>query len=332
MLLPKISIITPTHQAGDTIETALQSVSGQTYRNIEHIIIDCASQDETLPVIRRYQTLYPNIRLLTEKDEGIYDAMNKGLDLCTGEWIYFMGADDTFYNENTLTDLWENGLFQEERIIYGNVIIKGDAPWAKNNSIYDGPFTLDKLFRWNICHQSVFYPRSVIRLVGYFETRYKITADWDYNIRCWAKYKFTYTDKIIAFFTTGGKSSEGSDAAFHLDFTDNMIKYFQLDVLDPHLNGAASPFYYVMALHREKEYINNIKNLQVEIERLKQSISDQQTEQERLIANLSAEDESTIANLKSEMNQLVNDLKMKHAHFITRLTEEHDNQKYDELQ
>ena len=201
MRLPKITIITPTLNTGQYIETALKSVTDQTYNNIEHIIVDGASTDSTLKIVRGYQKTHKNVRLISETDSGIYFAMNKGMDLCTGDWIYFMGADDSFYNENVLTELFNLGFFNEEQIVYGNVIIQGDASWAKNNSVYDGLFTLDKLFRSNICHQSIFYPKSVISRIGYYETKYKITSDWDYNVRCWARYKFTYTEKVIAYFT-----------------------------------------------------------------------------------------------------------------------------------
>jgi glycosyltransferase involved in cell wall biosynthesis len=346
MIHPKITVITPTLNTGESIETALLSVANQTYKNIEHIIIDGASKDKTLPTIRRYQKMYKNIRLLTEKDTGIYDAMNKGMDMCIGDWIYFMGADDAFYNEQVLTGLFEHNLFQEEQVVYGNVIIKGDSPWAKDGSIYDGPFTLEKLFRWNICHQSIFYPKSVIRQVGYFETRYKVTSDWDYNIRCWARYKFTYADKIIAFFTSGGKSSEGGDYTLHIDFPNNVIKYFQLDVLDSNLHLATSPFYYPIARYRENEYINNIRELNAETGRLNQHIADQHTEHtksvtalqkqyelssaafrsefDEILANLRAEQENVLSTLREEHGKIVKNLKVVHDHEITNLKEEHD--------
>ena len=335
MVLPKITVITPTFNTGETIEISLLSVAKQTYKNVEHIIVDGASKDKTLPTIRRYQKLYKNIRLLTEKDEGIYPAMNKGLDLSTGDWIIFLGADDAFYNDQVLADLFDQGFFQEEQVVYGNVMIKGDAPWAKNNSIYDGPFTLEKLFRWNICHQSIFYPKSVIKKVGYYETKYKVTSDWDYNIRCWAKYKFIYTEAIIAFFTTGGKSSESGDYALHLDFPNNVIKYFQLDVLDSNLYLATSPFYYAMSRYRENEHVNNILELKAEADRLKQHLSDERTEHsesvtsmqiqhEQLTASMRSEFDATISTLKTEQENYFNTFTAAQAEIVQRLKTEHE--------
>jgi|GEM_PF-667198 len=324
MMHPKITIITPTFNTGETIETALLSVANQTYKNIEHIIVDGASKDKTVPTIRKYQKKYKNIRLLTEKDSGIYHAMNKGMDIATGDWLYFMGADDTFYNNRVLTELFEEGLFQEEQVVYGNVIIKGDAPWAKDNSIYDGPFTLEKLFRWNICHQSILYPRSIIKKVGYYETKYKVTSDWDYNVRCWAKYKFTYVDKIIAFFTTGGKSSEAGDYSLYLDFPENVIKYFQLDLQDSNLYHATSEFYYPIARHKENEYINTIHELNAETERLNQHIAAQLKEHSELVVAIQNQNDVSAAALKSEFDETSTKVRSEQEAVFATFKEEHD--------
>ncbi|MDP1622344.1 MAG: glycosyltransferase [Bacteroidales bacterium] len=326
MILPKISIITPTFNVGESIEAVLLSVANQTYKNIEHIIVDGASKDKTLSTVRRFQKKYKNIRLSTKKDSGIYHAMNKGMDMCTGDWIYFIGADDAFYNEHVLTELFELGLFQEEQVIYGNVVIKGDAPWAKDNTIYDGPFNLEKLFRWNLCHQSILYPKSVIKLVGYYETKYKVTSDWDYNIRCWAKYNFTYADKIIAFFTTGGKSSQGGDYSLHLDFPNNVIKYFDLDVLDSNLFLATSQFYYPMSRYRENEHIAKIMELETETGKLKQQISDQQNEHAEIIAEIQNNHVTSVGTMRSEFDEAFTKSKTEHEQIVSKLTAESENE------
>lgn len=313
MNLPKISVITPTLNAGKSIQTALLSVVNQTYQNIEHIIIDNASTDNTLSLIRKHQQSHKNIRLLTEKDKGIYEAINKGLDICTGDWIYFMGADDWLYDENVFKTLYEQGLFQEEQIIYGNVIIKGDAPWAKDNSVYDGAFTLEKLFKWNICHQSIFYPKSIIKQIGYYNTHYKITSDWDYNMRCWAKYKFKYVDAVIANFKTGGKSSLGGDRSLYLDFPDNVIKYFNLDLNDPEIYQVTSPFYYPISRHRENDFLNQIHGFKEEAEKLTQTIED-----------LSKKHSETIHSLKNDHIRSENSIRMEFDESLNRMRREHE--------
>lgn len=248
---PLISIITPTYNSAKTIEKTILSILHQVYKEIELVIIDGLSEDDTTSIIRAYQDQFKHFYFISEKDNGIYDAMNKGLDHCTGDWIYFMGSDDLFYNEGVLTELAEQGFFQEEQIVYGNVMINGDTIWARDKSIYDGPFNLEKLFRINICHQSIFYPRSVIQHIGYYSEKYGITADWDYNVRCYAKYKFTYTDKIISVFHAGGKSSVIDDGKFYDDFPQKIIDYFQINPYDPAVFEIESPFYHPMARYRE---------------------------------------------------------------------------------
>ena len=282
MKLPLISIITPTYNAAPTVEKNLLSVINQRYKVIEHIFIDGCSEDSTISIIRDYQEHYNHIRLIIEKDRGLYGAINKGMDHCSGDWIYVMGADDEFYNEHVLMELVEQGWFHEEQIVYGNVIIRGDSPWAKDNSIYDGPFTLEKLFRKNICHQSIFYPRSVIKQIGYYSDKYAITADWDYNVHCFANYKFAYIDKIIARFKGGGTSSGGGDYSFYEDLPESVIKYFQIDPYDKSLHDPNSPFYYPIARYRIAEYLQIIRELETQKERLEREIAYKDEEIRRL--------------------------------------------------
>jgi len=297
---PKISIITPTWNAAATIEKTLLSAVNQRYKEIEHIFIDNSSTDQTVSIIRNYQKEFNQIRFISENDNGVYDAMNKGLDLCTGDWIYFLGADDEFYNEHVLEDLVKSGLFQPEQVIYGNVLIKGDAAWAKDGTVYDGPFNLEKLFSKNICHQSIFYPRSVIKEVGYFSDKYQITADWDYNVRCFAKYKFTYTDKIIAIFYGGGKSSVTGVHCFHDDLPKNVIKYFQLDPLDPRYHVNSSPFYYPISRFRIEQYLHLIEDQKIEHSTMLNQLHAQQTQHIEKIEILNAEHKEAILKINAE--------------------------------
>ena len=104
--LPKISIITPTYNSEKSIESCILSVANQTYKNIEHLIIDGQSSDNTLGIVKNYAERFSHLRVISERDNGIYDAMNKGIDLAQGEWIYFLGSDDIFYDEHVLEDLF----------------------------------------------------------------------------------------------------------------------------------------------------------------------------------------------------------------------------------
>jgi len=239
---PLISVITPTFNAEAAIERSLQNVISQDYKNVEHLFVDNCSSDNTVAQIRSCQQKYPHIRLLTGKDQGIYDAINKGMDHSIGDWLFFLGADDTFCHDHLLSDLVAEGWFDQETIVYGNVLIRGDAPWAKDGTVYDGPFPLEKLLQKNICHQAIFYPSSVKTKIGHYSLKYPVTADWDYNLHCYSRYRFTYVDKIMAVFRTGGKSSGEDPFSFYRDMPEKVIEYFTLDPADPTLLQNDSPF------------------------------------------------------------------------------------------
>jgi len=253
MNCPRISIITPTLNAAATIRLAIESVSAQNYQNIEHIILDGKSVDQTLSTVESLQRTHSHLRVISERDSGLYNAMNKGLRLSTGDWIYFMGSDDTFFSSTVLSELLAMGAFEREAVVYGNVQVLGNASWAKHNEIYDGPFPLKKLLSKNICHQAIFYPRSVVDKVGLYNESYNVCADWDYNLRCYANADFSYVDKMIADFTAGGYSTRVADKFIAQDFMRNVFEYFRIDPYAKEHASATSPFSEIIArYHAER--------------------------------------------------------------------------------
>ena len=221
MINPTISIITPTLNSEATIEECLNSVADQTYRNIEHLIIDGLSSDRTLGIIGNYQTYFNHIRVISEKDSGIYDAMNKGIDLATGEWIYFLGGDDVLLNVNTLSNVFVPDNYLKYDIIYGNVIS------TRFNGRYDYSFDRNKILDKNICHQAIFFNKDIFSKIGYFNLNYKSQADWDHNMR-WilnGDIKKKYIKEDIAVYADGGFSSLTPDLIFEEDKLYNYLKY-----------------------------------------------------------------------------------------------------------
>ena len=147
---PLISIITVVLNSAHTLEKAIKSVLQQKFKDYEYIIVDGGSEDGSLEIIERYG---PNLtHWISEYDNGIYDAMNKGAFLSSGKWIYFLGADDQLLDIlATVADY----LKDENTVYYGDV-------YRPNlGRIYDGEFSTYKLTCRNICHQSIFYPRCV---------------------------------------------------------------------------------------------------------------------------------------------------------------------------
>ena len=209
---PFITIILPTKNSDGTLEAALQSIYEQTFRNFEILIIDNLSSDRTLEIAATCQNELGKMRIISEKDVGIYDAMNKGITLSQGEWIYFMGSDDILFEKNTLEKV-ENEIDEDVEVIYGNVFS------SRFNGVYDREFSYFKLAHQNICHQAILFRKRVFEKIGNFNLKYKIHSDWDHNIRWFFSSEITckYINQIIAVYADGGFSSVNFDETFAQD-------------------------------------------------------------------------------------------------------------------
>lgn len=227
--MPMLSIIIPTFNSVATIERCLRSIAVQTFTDYEIIVQDGSPNDDTARAIERFQEAHQNIaiRLHREPDSGIYDAMNKARAKARGEWLYFLGSDDEFYNDNVLSRVLGCRDAANTDVLYGNVQMDGTGDPNADGAIYDGPFDLSKLLTKNICHQAIFYRAAFAARVGRYNPKYVVLADWDFNMRCWAKGRFSYVDMIVARFHFGGDSTQGKvDARFRADVTANIVRYF----------------------------------------------------------------------------------------------------------
>jgi glycosyltransferase involved in cell wall biosynthesis len=208
---PRVTIIIPCYNAEKLLAECLNGVLAQEYGNKEVIIVDGGSADGTTGIIKKYAFEHSSIRWVSEKDRGVYDAMNKGVGLATGEWVYFLGADDRFYDNHVLAQLFPAG----QDIIYGNVEFK------YSKQIYNGPYDLKRvLFESNICHQAIFYRRSVFEKVGLYDTECRVYADRDFNIRCFLdrRLRIKYADRVIAIYNEqdGLSAQERADPNFRV--------------------------------------------------------------------------------------------------------------------
>jgi glycosyltransferase involved in cell wall biosynthesis len=203
-----LSVIIPTYNSEATIERCLHSLISQTDRNFEICIIDGASSDLTIAKVCSFRSYFDRIRIVSETDKGTYDAMNKGIDLANGEWIYFLGSDDEIHDENVFADIFKINPGKNCGIVYGNVRIDGDTPWAKDGQIYDGEFSIEQLLDRNICHQAIFYRTKMFEKLGNYNLRYPVCADWELNLRFFPKTKSKYLDRIVSNFYGGGISSK----------------------------------------------------------------------------------------------------------------------------
>ena len=210
----KISIIIVVYNGAATISHAIDSVMAQTYKELELIVIDGGSTDGTIEILQNYS--YSNLFWKSEPDKGVYDAMNKGIQKASGEWIYFLGCDDSFYKEDVLENIFKERKYEYADLIYGNVL--------KNGQEYDGEFDKNKIVEINICHQGIFYKTSIHERIGSYNLNYKIFADWDFNLRCFFNnsVRIQYVDIIISNFAEGGISAGKDDYTF---FRDSLFPY-----------------------------------------------------------------------------------------------------------
>lgn len=217
----KVTIITPTYNAEKDIEACILSVAGQSYSDKEHFIVDGASTDGTLEIIKRYVKKYAHIKFISEKDNGIYDAMNKGIDRARGEWIYFLGCDDVFYDGKVLEDIFSLDSIDSFDVIYGNVL------WGDTGEIYDGKFSLLKLMNKNICQQALFYRKTLFARMGKFDLRYKLLADHVFNMKWFndSTINRDYLNIIVAKYGISGRSTTIEDPLFFKNI-DSILKEF----------------------------------------------------------------------------------------------------------
>ncbi|MDX2195988.1 MAG: glycosyltransferase family 2 protein [Cytophagales bacterium] len=209
----KFSIVIPTYNAAPVIENCLKSIEKQTYKEVECIIVDGCSKDDTMKIVQAYQKSFPHIQSISEKDYGIYDAMNKGISMCTGDYVLFLGSDDLLCSDDVLIAVNEH-IIQNNKpdIIYGNVYNKHEK------SIYYGEMNAEKLLKSNFPHQAMFYKRDIFRSKKY-NLKYPILADYHLNIVLYttANIKFSYIDKIITIYNDHGTSYRTIDFEFLTD-------------------------------------------------------------------------------------------------------------------
>jgi glycosyltransferase involved in cell wall biosynthesis len=219
------SIIIPAFNSSDRICNCIKSILNQSFLEFEIVVVDGKSTDDTVQKVKSYDD--DRINVYSEKDLGVYDAMNKGIKLAKGQWLYFLGSDDQFYDNDVLSDV--AGLIlnnQKINVLYGNVQIIGELPfWANGVSIYGGEFDIKRLKQQNICHQAIFYRNSFLLENNFrYSLKFPVCADWDMNLKCWIQSPFYYFDRTICFFASGGISSQNTDD-FHFQINSMILKY-----------------------------------------------------------------------------------------------------------
>lgn len=207
----KISIITVAYNARETIAATLESVAAQTHPEIEHIVVDGASTDGTLEIIQ--QNGKHVAKLISEPDKGIYDAMNKGLGLATGEVIGFLNADDVYADDEVLQRVAENMARNDVDAVYGDAEFVNPARSTRAVRRYRSEhFRPDRIaWGWMPAHPSLFLRRTVYARFGNFRTDYRIAGDFELIARIFhgGTLKYRHVPEVWVRMRTGGISTGG---------------------------------------------------------------------------------------------------------------------------
>lgn len=179
----KISIITTTYNSAKTIEETILSVLSQDYQNFEHIIVDGASKDNTMEIVKKYEDKYQGkLKYISEPDKGIYDAMNKGIKMATGDVIGLLNSDDKYANSKILSKISNTIETTNCDGIHGNLLYmdyetmsKPQRKWiTKSTSVKAGNI---------VAHPTLYLRKEVYNKMGLYNLKYKVVSDYDFMVR-----------------------------------------------------------------------------------------------------------------------------------------------------
>lgn len=209
----KISLITVTYNSGTTLRDTIQSVLAQTYKNVEYIVVDGLSKDNTMDIVREYEPQFEGrMKWISEKDKGLYDAMNKGVRMATGDVVGILNSDD-FFTANDVLEKVAAGFDEQTDAVYGDLHYVHPDDLQHSVRYYSSKIFKRNLMRMGFipAHPTFYCRRECFDKFGYYKTDYKIAADFDLLLR------FIYVNRIrikylpmdMVTMRTGGASTNG---------------------------------------------------------------------------------------------------------------------------
>lgn len=227
MAAHKISVIIPAFNCCTVLNKAIESVIRQDYPNIELIIIDGGSTDGTIDLLKKYDAHIDY--WVSEPDNGVYHAMNKGIASATGTWFFFLGADDEL-SQGILSKIF-NSLPSNIDLVYGKVIIKEKGKQLGKQTDYE------QLIVSNIPHQAIFYRKTIFEKFNGYDERYKVLADYDLNLKIFEdrSLRKVFVNDLVSLFSNNGISNRTIDYKFFSEKKDYFINHCQLDPTDKRL-------------------------------------------------------------------------------------------------
>lgn len=232
-----LSIITINLNNKEGLAKTFQSIQSQTFQDFEYIVIDGQSTDGSLDLIQKNERINHRV---AEKDTGVYDAMNKGIKIASGEYILFLNSGDYIYEAHSIEKVYSHLITED--IIYGDLIFDNH----KNREVYNYPEQLNFsfLFKYSLPHPATFIKRKLFEDHGFYETKYKIIADWVFFCKVIAKHHCStkHVNQIISVFDTDGMSS---DPANQMNIQQDRQEFLKQEF----------PLFY-------DDYLDNLKNLE----------------------------------------------------------------------
>ena len=222
----KFSIITICYNSSKTIERTIKSVLAQSYTDFEYIIVDGASKDNTMDIVKRYEPLFEGrMKWVSEPDKGIYDAMNKGIRMAQGTIVGIVNSDDWLEPNalQILADEINQDPSNREKILTGEVVFHyEDGSTQLYPTTYERYEYFAKRYRMGLNHPATFVPRSIYDRIGVFDERFKLYADADFIIRCYeAGVGVHFIHKVLSNMADGGASNVRS----RRELDDSLLKY-----------------------------------------------------------------------------------------------------------
>ena len=243
----KLSIITATYNSAQELETCVSSVTIQDYNNIEHILVDGGSTDTTPALIKKYEQTHENIRWVSEPDQGIYDALNKGIAMATGDVIGFIHSDDVLADRKIISKIMEqfkntkvDGVYGDLRYVQKTNINKTIREWKSCD------FRPELLRQgWMPAHPTFFLKKAVYQKHGHFNLAYRIAADYDFMLRVLQdeNLSFSYLPKVITKMRVGGASNRS---------LKNIVQKSKEDYKSIKSNGLSYPLWVLLAKNLSK--------------------------------------------------------------------------------
>lgn len=203
----KISIVTVNYNNSVELEKTVKSIENQKYDRIEHLIVDGGSTDGSLEIIKNYADRKPYVKWVSESDNGIYHAMNKGVKMVTGDAIYFLNSGDIMFDKNVLGNIAKTFKKSNADFVFGDIVEVYETQEKKRKY-----WNVSKLFLYGhmICHQACFFKKSLVEEIGFFNESLRITSDYEYLLKIFNNSSFIrkYLPEIVVFYDKSGVSGK----------------------------------------------------------------------------------------------------------------------------